>query len=250
MDAWATWHVGWEDSKCWAGLNAWRGWYFSSQLVLWKTTGFISSSQSTTKKIGAELSLIQCPRGQFLYTRMEPHPPNRGCGSVFSWCWVGSYRRGSVFNRVREEVRFKPPLEDGLTCFEKPPSRPIFFPNLLQDEPPPKTTLASEKALQKISHSRTSLLPLELSLPRLWPSVARATEIFRTLRFFHICYCNATSSFPPHPPPLMLHPSMSVFYMLKESREQKLVLERLWLRASQRSLTCQRSLRSLKIWTV
>ena len=30
MDAWATWHVGWEDSKCWAGLNAWWGWYFSS----------------------------------------------------------------------------------------------------------------------------------------------------------------------------------------------------------------------------
>lgn len=72
-----------------------------------------------------------------------------------------------MFNRLRGEVRFKSPLEDGLPCFEKLPSRLIFFPKKSQDESPPKMTLASEEVLQKISALKNELASLRVQLAKI-----------------------------------------------------------------------------------
>lgn len=58
---------------------------------------------------------------------------------------MGSHRRRRELNKTQGKVRSRPPLP----CFEKVASRHTSFPNLSQDKPPPKTTLAGKGALLK-----------------------------------------------------------------------------------------------------
>lgn len=80
--------------------------------------------------------------------------------------WIAT-EEGECSTRLRAEVRSKSPFEDNLPCFEKPPSRHISLPNLSQDEPPPKATLASKEALQKISALENELAALRAQIAKI-----------------------------------------------------------------------------------
>ena len=105
--------------------------------------------------------------------------------------WVAT-EEGECSTRLRAEVRSKPPLEEDPPCFEKLPSRHISFSNLSQDKPSPKKTLASEETLQKISALENELAALRAQIAKI--VTLQEQQSPRLLRFFHICYCNTTTS--------------------------------------------------------
>lgn len=188
----------------------------SMQSVLWSGKPY-GSSRSIVRKIGTNLSLIQCPRVQFQLTShaTEWSPTPAGEDVVASFADVGwvATEEGECSTRLRAEVRSKSPHEDDLSCFEKPPSRHVSLPNLSQDEPPPKTTLASEEALQKIS-------ALENELAALRAQIAKIVTLQeqQSLGAGHL----DSSTVAPPPPPPALHQSMSAVDLIKERREQRL----------------------------
>ncbi|XP_041525371.1 mitochondrial fission regulator 1 [Microtus oregoni] len=143
----------------------------SMQSVLWSGKPY-GSSRSIVRKIGTNLSLIQCPRVQFQLTSQatEWSPAYPGENVVASFAdvgWVATEEGECSTRRLRAEVRAKSPLEDDRPCSEEPPSMHITLPNLSQDEPPPKTTLASEEALQKISALENELAALRAQIAKI-----------------------------------------------------------------------------------
>ncbi|KAL6054307.1 hypothetical protein STEG23_037308 [Scotinomys teguina] len=118
------------------------------------------------------------------------------------------------------EVRSKSLLEDDLPCFEKPPSRHISLPNLSQDEHPPKTALASEEALQKISALENELAALRAQIAKI---VTLQEQQSLGAGHSDSSMVAPPSSSPPHlhllPVP---HQSMSAVDLIKERREQRL----------------------------
>ncbi|ERE83680.1 fission regulator 1-like protein [Cricetulus griseus] len=172
----------------------------SMQSVLWSGKPY-GSSRSIVRKIGTNLSLIQCPRVQFQLTshatEWSPTPPGDDVVASFADVgWVAA-EEGECSTKLRAEVRSKSPHEDNLPCFEKPPSRHVSLPNLSQDEPPPKTTLASEEAMQKIS-------ALENELAALRAQIAKIVTLQEQQSL------NAA-----------FHQSMSAVDLIKERREQR-----------------------------
>lgn len=195
----------------------------SMQSALWSGKPY-GSSRSIVRKIGTNLSLIQCPRVQFQLTShaTEWSPTHSGEDVVASFADVGwvATEEGECSTRLRAEVRSKPPLEDDPPYFEKPPSRHISLPNLSQDKPSPKMTLASEEALQKIS-------ALENELAALRAQIAKIVTLQEQQSPSAGCLDSSTSvtAAPPPPPPLpplVLHQSTSALDLIKERREQRL----------------------------
>lgn len=200
----------------------------SMQSVLWSGKPY-GSSRSIVRKIGTNLSLIQCPRVQFQLTKYatEWSPKHPGEDMVASFADVGwvATEEGECSTRLRAEVRSKPSLQDDLPCFEKPPSRHISLPNLSREE----KTLANEEALQKIS-------ALENELAALRAQIAKIVTLQEQQSFSTGNLDSATSVTiappllqlppppppPPLPPPPGLHQSMSAIDLIKERREQKL----------------------------
>lgn len=201
----------------------------SMQSVLWSGKPY-GSSRSIVRKIGTNLSLIQCPRVQFPLTshaveRRTTHPEEDVVASFADVGWVAT-EEGECSARLRAEIWSKPPLEDDLPCFEKPPSRHISLPNLSQEEPPPKTTLASEEAMQKIS-------ALENELAALRAQIAKIVTLQEQQSPSTGCLDSSTSVTvapeppppppppPPPLPPLVIQPSVSALDLIKERREQR-----------------------------
>lgn len=199
----------------------------SMQSVLWSGKPY-GSSRSIVRKIGTNLSLIQCPRVQFQLTThaTEWSPAHSGEDAVASFADVGlvATEEGECSIRLRAEVSSKPPHEDDPPCFEKPPSRHTSFPSLSQDKPSPERTLASEEALQKIS-------ALENELAALRAQIAKIVTLQEQQSPSAGCLDSSTSvtvAPPPPPPPpppplpLVLHQSTSALDLIKERREQRL----------------------------
>lgn len=142
----------------------------SMQSVLWSGKPY-GSSRSIVRKIGTNLSLIQCPRVQFQLTSNAPEwSPNPGEDTVASLADVGwvAKEEGECSTRLRTEVRSRPPLQDDLPFFEKPPGRQISSPNLSQEESQLKTTtLANEEALQKICALENELAVLRAQIAKI-----------------------------------------------------------------------------------
>ncbi|XP_059102411.1 mitochondrial fission regulator 1-like [Peromyscus eremicus] len=210
----------------------------SMQWVLWSGKPY-GSSRSIVRKIGTNLPLIQCPRVQFQLTShaTEGSPAHPGEDVVASFADVGwvATEEGECSTRLRAEVRSKSPPKDDLPCFEKPPSRHVSLPNLSQDEHPPKTTLASEEALQKISALENELLAA------LRAQIAKIVTLQeqQSLGAGHLDSSTVAPPPPPPPtptppppppppppplppPPPPLHQSMSAVDLIKERREQRL----------------------------
>lgn len=114
---------------------------------------------------------------------------------------------GECSTRLRAEVRSKPHLEEDPPCLRSPQ---VSFPNLSQDKLSPKTTLASEEALQKISALENEQIAKIVTLQEQQsPSGG---------------YLDSSTSAtvapppppPPPPPPLVLHQSTSALDLIKE----------------------------------
>ncbi|CAO2580199.1 Mitochondrial fission regulator 1 [Lemmus lemmus] len=206
----------------------------SMQSVLWSGKPY-GSSRSIVRKIGTNLSLIQCPRVQFQLTSQaaEWSPAHPGEDVVASFADVGwvATEEGECSTRLRAEVRSKSPLEDDLPSSEKSPSGHIALPNLSQDEPPPKTSLASEEALQKISALENELAALRAQIAKIV-----ILQEQQSLNAGHLDSSTVAAPPPPPPPPpplpppppplppppSMPHQSMSAVDLIKERREQRL----------------------------
>lgn len=143
----------------------------SMQSVLWSRKPY-GSSRSIVRKIGTNLSLIQCPRVQFQInshaTEWSPsHPGEDAVASFADVGWVAK-EEGECSARLRTEVRSRPPLQDDLLFFEKAPSRQISLPDLSQEEPQLKTpALANEEALQKICALENELAALRAQIAKI-----------------------------------------------------------------------------------
>ncbi|MXQ91891.1 hypothetical protein E5288_WYG019558 [Bos mutus] len=139
--------------------------------VLWSGKPY-GSSRSIVRKIGTNLSLIQCPRVQFQLTSptTEWSSSPSGEDAVVSFADVGwvAEEEGECSTRQRIEVRSRPTLQDDLPFFEKPHSRQPSLPTLSPEEPPLQTsTLANEEALQKICALESELAALRAQIAKI-----------------------------------------------------------------------------------
>lgn len=198
----------------------------SMQSVLWSGKPY-GSSRSIVRKIGTNLSVIQCPRVQFQLTShvtewTSSHPREDAVASFADVAWVAT-EGGENSTRLRTEVRSSLPLQDDL-LFEKPPTRHISLPNLSQEEPPPKTTvLANEEALQKICALENELAALRAQIAKI---VTLQEQQNLTAGYLDSTTSTTAPSPPPPPPPppplpVGLHQSVSAIDLIKERREQK-----------------------------
>uniref|UniRef100_A0A7N5KJR2 Mitochondrial fission regulator n=1 Tax=Ailuropoda melanoleuca TaxID=9646 RepID=A0A7N5KJR2_AILME len=142
----------------------------SMQSVLWSGKPY-GSSRSIVRKIGSNLSLIQCPRVQFQLTSpttewSPSHPREDAVVSFADVGWVAK-EEGECSTRRRTEVRSRQPLQDDLPFFEKLPSRQFSLPNLSPEDPQQKTALANEEALQKISALENELAALRAQIAKI-----------------------------------------------------------------------------------
>ncbi|XP_008065075.1 mitochondrial fission regulator 1 [Carlito syrichta] len=200
----------------------------SMQSVLWSGKPY-GSSRSIVRKIGTNLSLIQCPRVQFQLTshateRSPSHPGEDAVATFADVGWVAT-EGGECSARVRTKVRSRLPLEDDLPFFEKPLSRQISLPDLSQEEPQLKTTaLANEEALQKICALENELAALRAQIAKI---VTQQEQQNFTAGDFNSATSVPTPSPPPPPPPPLpppppgLHQSISAIDLIKERREKK-----------------------------
>ncbi|KAB1256615.1 Mitochondrial fission regulator 1 [Camelus dromedarius] len=139
--------------------------------VLWSGKPY-GSSRSIVRKIGTNLSLIQCPRVQFQLTSptAEWSPSHPGEDAVASFADVGWVAReeGECSTRRRTQVRSRQPLQDDLPFLEKPPSRQFSLPDLSPKECQlQSTTLANEEALQKICALENELAALRAQIAKI-----------------------------------------------------------------------------------
>ncbi|KAM9099132.1 mitochondrial fission regulator 1 isoform X2 [Sarcophilus harrisii] len=203
--------------------------------VLWSGKPY-GSSRSIVRKIGTNLSLIQCPRVQFqLTSHLTEWSPNQYQGdAVASFADVGWVAREEreVSTRLRTEVGSKPAPPDEFHFFEKPPNRHLSLPNLAPEDPEPKVTaLANDEALQKIN-------ALEHELATLRAQIAKIVTLQEQQSLTAGGLSPTTPTIappspavpppplppPPPPPPLpssRLRQSVSAIDLIKERREKK-----------------------------
>ncbi|CAM5089714.1 unnamed protein product [Eretmochelys imbricata] len=199
--------------------------------VLWSGKPY-GSSRSIVRKIGTNLSLIQCPRVQFQVTSHSTeinHSKQLREDTVASFADVGwiVQEEGEVSTRLRSEVWSKsaPPLPHEPYCSGRPPGRQVSLPNLLQEEPAPKGVVTkNDEALQKISALENELASLRAQIAKI--------VILQEQQNLPAAGLSPTASVPappppppPPPPPLPppgVHRSMSAIDLIKERKGRKI----------------------------
>ncbi|XP_034867137.1 mitochondrial fission regulator 1 isoform X1 [Mirounga angustirostris] len=202
----------------------------SMQSVLWSGKPY-GSSRSIVRKIGTNLSLIQCPRVQFQLTSptTEWSPNHPGEDAVVSFADVGwvAKEEGECSTRRRTEVRSRQSLQDDLPFLEKPPSRQFSLPNLSPENPQQKRALANEEALQKICALENELAALRAQIAKIVTLQEQQNLIAGDLDPTTSVTTPPSSVPPPPPPPPPLPPSglhqsvSSAVDLIKERREKK-----------------------------
>ncbi|XP_034524396.1 mitochondrial fission regulator 1 [Ailuropoda melanoleuca] len=195
----------------------------SMQSVLWSGKPY-GSSRSIVRKIGSNLSLIQCPRVQFQLTSpttewSPSHPREDAVVSFADVGWVAK-EEGECSTRRRTEVRSRQPLQDDLPFFEKLPSRQFSLPNLSPEDPQQKTALANEEALQKISALENELAALRAQIAKIVTLQEQQNLIAGDLDPA-ISVTTPPSSAHPSPHPGLHQSVSSAIDLIKERREKK-----------------------------
>uniref|UniRef100_A0A8D1K8J0 Mitochondrial fission regulator n=1 Tax=Sus scrofa TaxID=9823 RepID=A0A8D1K8J0_PIG len=202
--------------------------------VLWSGKPY-GSSRSIVRKIGTNLSLIQCPRVQFQLTSptTEWSPSNPEEDAVVSFADIGWVAKedGECSTRRRAEVRSRQPLQDELPFFEQPPSRQFSFPSLSPEEPQLQTTiLANEEALQKICALESELAALRAQIAKI-VTLQEQQNLSAGDLDSTTSVATAPPSVPPAPPlpppppppplpPSGFHQNTSVIDLIKERKEK------------------------------
>ncbi|XP_045363113.2 mitochondrial fission regulator 1 isoform X1 [Camelus bactrianus] len=206
----------------------------SMQSVLWSGKPY-GSSRSIVRKIGTNLSMIQCPRVQFQLTSptAEWSPSHPGEDAVASFADVGWVAReeGECSTRRRTQVRSRQPLQDDFPFLEKPPSRQFSLPDLSPKECQlQSTTLANEEALQKICALENELAALRAQIAKIVTlqeqqnlsagDLESATAVATAPPSAPPAPPPPPPPAPPPPPPSVLHQSTSALDLIKERREK------------------------------
>ncbi|NWI02300.1 MTFR1 regulator, partial [Tichodroma muraria] len=142
--------------------------------VLWSSKPY-GSSRSIVRKIGTNLSLIQCPRVHFqlLSPVTEGNSPAQlREGAVASFADVGwiAEEEGEVSTRLRSEVWSKPaqPFPGEARHSRKSPHRQTSLQSPSGEELVPRSAvMANEEALQKISALENELASLRAQIAKI-----------------------------------------------------------------------------------
>ncbi|XP_009888080.1 PREDICTED: mitochondrial fission regulator 1 isoform X1 [Charadrius vociferus] len=197
--------------------------------VLWSSKPY-GSSRSIVRKIGTNLSLIQCPRVQFQLTSHAiegNHPHQLREDAVASFADVGwvAQEEGEVSTRLRSEVWSKPaqPLSGDLHHSGKSPCRQMSLQNPLEEEPVSRNTaIANEEALQKISALENELATLRAQIAKI--VILQEQQNLTAGIKFAVLLAKTPPPPPPPPPPLPppgLPASMSAIELIKERKNKK-----------------------------
>ncbi|XP_062986861.1 mitochondrial fission regulator 1 isoform X2 [Elgaria multicarinata webbii] len=193
--------------------------------LLWSSKPY-GPSRSIVRKIGTNLSLIQCPRVQFQSAEGSHSNQLRedGVVSLADVGWVAEEEgKGEVFTRLRSEVWPKSqPLSRDEGCSGRDSNTQIPLPKQSQEKEDSKTAAATnDEALQKIS-------VLENELASLRAQIAKIVSLQEQQNMTAAGVSSAASaSVPPPPPPPPLPPlptfqqSTSAIDLIKERKGKR-----------------------------
>ncbi|NXX37415.1 MTFR1 regulator, partial [Nicator chloris] len=204
--------------------------------VLWSSKPY-GSSRSIVRKIGTNLSLIQCPRAHFQlisHVTEGNSPAQLREDAVASFADVGwiAEEEGEGSTRLRSEVWSKPaqPPAGEAHDSRKSPHRQRSLQSLSGEEPVPRiAVMANEEALQKIS-------ALENELASLRAQIAKIVTLQEQQNLTTVGSSLLASAavpvppppLPPLPPPLPPPPlsglgqSKSAIDLIKERKNKKM----------------------------
>ncbi|XP_005423101.1 mitochondrial fission regulator 1 [Geospiza fortis] len=205
--------------------------------VLWSSKPY-GSSRSIVRKIGTNLSLIQCPRVHFQlisHVTEGNTPAHLREDAVPSFADVGwiAEEEGEVSTRLRSEVWLKttqPPLGEAHHS-RKPPLRQTSLQSPAGEEPVPRiAVMANEEAMQKISALENELASLRAQIAKI--VTLQEQQNLTTVGPSPLASAAvpvAPPSLPPPPPPPLPPPpptslgqSKSAIDLIKERKNQKM----------------------------
>ncbi|NXM20583.1 MTFR1 regulator, partial [Ploceus nigricollis] len=201
--------------------------------VLWSGKPY-GSSRSIVRKIGTNLSLIQCPRVHFQlisHVTEGNTPAQLREDAVASFADVGwiAEEEGEVSTRLRSEFWSKTtqPLPGEAHHSRKSPHRQMSLQSPLGEEPVPRSAvMANEEALQKISALENELASLRAQIAKI--VTLQEQQNLTTVGSSPLASAAVPVPPPPPPPPLpppppsSLHQSKSTIDLIKERKNQKM----------------------------
>ncbi|NWX56567.1 MTFR1 regulator, partial [Promerops cafer] len=201
--------------------------------VLWSSKPY-GSSRSIVRKIGSNLSLIQCPRVHFqLISHLtEGNTPTQlredAVASFADVGWVAE-EAGEVSTRLRSEVWSKTaqPLPGEAHHSRKSPHRQTSLQSPSGEEPVPRSAvMANEEALQKISALENELASLRAQIARI--VTLQEQQNLTTVGSSPLAPAAVPVPPPPPPPPLpppppsSLDQTKSAIDLIKERKNKKM----------------------------
>ncbi|NXC45856.1 MTFR1 regulator, partial [Penelope pileata] len=206
---------------------------FNMESVLWSSKPY-GSSRSIVRKIGTNLSLIQCPRVQFQLTSHATegnHPHQSREDAVASFADVGwvAQEESEVSTRLRSEVWSKTaqPLSGELHQPGRSPCGQGSLPPLLHEEAVPRSTvMANEEALQKISALENELATLRAQIAKI--VILQEQQSLTAVGLSPVASAAVPGAPPPPPPPPPPLPppapqqsSVSAIELIRERKNKK-----------------------------
>ncbi|NWZ39505.1 MTFR1 regulator, partial [Brachypodius atriceps] len=200
--------------------------------VLWSSKPY-GSSRSIVRKIGTNLSLIQCPRVHFQlisHVTEGNSPAQLREDAVASFADVGwvAEEEGEVCTRLRSEVWSQPtqPLPGEAHHSRKPPHRQRSLQSPSGEEPVPRSAvMANEEALQKINALENELASLRAQIAK----IVTMQEQQNLTTVGSSPLSSAAAPVPPPPPPPLPPPplpglgqSKSAIDLIKERKNKKM----------------------------
>ncbi|NXF59675.1 MTFR1 regulator, partial [Ciccaba nigrolineata] len=201
--------------------------------VLWSSKPY-GSSRSIVRKIGTNLSLIQCPRVQFQLTShaTEGNHPNQlredAVASFADVRWVAQ-EEGEVSTRLRSEVWSKTaqPLSGELHHSGKSPYRQMSLQNPMEESVSRSAVTANEEALQKISALENELATLRAQIAKI--VILQEQQNLTAVGSSQVASAAVSVAPPPPPPPPPpplpppgLQQSTSAIELIKERKNKKM----------------------------
>ncbi|NXR54991.1 MTFR1 regulator, partial [Hippolais icterina] len=201
--------------------------------VLWSSKPY-GSSRSIVRKIGSNLSLIQCPRVHFQLIShvMEGNSPAQlredAVASFADVGWIAE-EEGEVSTRLRSEVWSKTtqPLAGEADHSRKSPRRQRSLQSPSGEEPAPRSAvMANEEALQKINALENELASLRAQIAKI--VILQEQQNLTAVGTSPLASAAVAVPPPPPPPPLPPPPpsgldqSTSAIDLIKERKNKKM----------------------------
>ncbi|NXQ25771.1 MTFR1 regulator, partial [Alaudala cheleensis] len=202
--------------------------------VLWSSKPY-GSSRSIVRKIGTNLSLIQCPRVHFqLISHITEgnSPAQLREDAVASFADVGwiAEEEGEVSTVLRSEVWSKttqPPADEAHPSRKSPRGQRSLRSPAGEEPVPRSAAMANEEAMQKISALENELASLRAQIAKIVTLQEQQNLTTAGLSPLASAAVSVPPPPPPPPPPLPpappsgLHQSKSAIDLIKERKNKK-----------------------------